>query len=169
MLGRWLRQRGRWARLAMLLSAIACSPRTDAITSPNGLTLTAQSRLVAEPGGDTIRTTMRVVNTGTTPVLLNWGTCPMDAPLLLLAYRNGDAASPVWSYDRFGRDYVCPAVLELKQLQPGDSAAFDLNVAARDILGDSLPSGSYRFAVSGAHLNPPVDGAVTTGTFALSK
>jgi hypothetical protein len=50
MLGRWLRQRGRWARLAMLLSAIACSPRTDAITSPNGLTLTAQSRLVAEPG-----------------------------------------------------------------------------------------------------------------------
>jgi hypothetical protein len=102
-------------------------------------------------------------------VSLNWGMCPMDAPLLLLAYRSGDALSPAWSYDRFGREDVCPAVLELRQLQPGDSATFDLNLATHDILGDSLPSGSYRLAVSGAHLNPPVNGVVTTGTFTLGK
>jgi hypothetical protein len=42
-------------------------------------------------------------------------------------------------------EFVCTAGLIVRMLPPGDSTDLQLDFAVRDVLGDSLPAGVYRF------------------------
>ena len=96
--------------------------------------------------GDAVRAVAAgtVVNANSALVLL----APLECPLQLRVYRDRarrDAAprsgAPDWAQP------ICAAPLRSKTVRRGETETYETSVAVRDILGNSLPSGRYYFAV----------------------
>lgn len=84
-----------------------------------------------------LATTVTLTNRGTTPVTL---TLPDGCAVLLRAYRSENATTPAYDAQR---NVACTLALQEVTLPPGDREQFSTRSDAREILGDSLPDGTY--------------------------
>jgi hypothetical protein len=104
-----------------------------------------------------LHTTVRVLNTGSTPARLEF---PSGCVVLLRVYRDTADARPVWDQAQI---VMCTMALQLVDLAPGESREYSTHTDAREILGDSLPDGTYHFrarvAVNGGELEIPAGSA----------
>lgn len=90
---------------------------------------------------DSLRVGVTATNTAGTTRHLEFGACALSLALYRAAAREEPAA---WDEDRLER--VCVLYLAVRDLAPGESIQpreFVRTVAVPEILGDSLPSGSY--------------------------
>jgi hypothetical protein len=114
---------------------VAPGDRADApATVHDGLRFTA-STAVMESFPIQLTTTVDVANTGTDTAHLVF---PHGCIVLLRAYRESD--EPAW--DQAGVTF-CTMAIEQREIAPGRSATFSTRSDAREILGDSLPDGTY--------------------------
>jgi hypothetical protein len=104
-----------------------------------------------------LHTTVTLVNTGRTTARLEF---PSGCVALLRAYGSATATEPVWDQATV---VMCTMALQLLDLAPGESRSYSMRTDAREVLGDSLPDGTYhlraRIAVNGAAVEVPA-GAV---------
>lgn len=84
-----------------------------------------------------LRTTVEVVNTGTTAATLEF---PSGCTVLLRAYRSRADAEPAWDQ---ALAVMCTMAIQIVTLQAGERASYATAADAREILGDSLPDGTY--------------------------
>jgi hypothetical protein len=108
-----------------------------------------------------LHTTVEATNRGGSPATLVF---PDGCTVLLRAWReDGTADEPAW--DQAGTT-ACTMAVQRVTLQPGESRSFETRTDAREILGDSLPDGSYRLA---AYLRPATGAVqVPAGTVPLA-
>jgi hypothetical protein len=85
-----------------------------------------------------LATTVTVTNRGAETVSL---ILPDGCAVLLRAYRDGAATTP--AYDA-GGNTICTAALQEFTIQPNATQQLQGRSDAREILGDSLPDGSYQ-------------------------
>jgi hypothetical protein len=143
------------ALMALTLAA-GCIPAAHTVPvddgeGPGQLVFAGSLRQTA--AHDTIRISVAVRNTGDREEHLSLGECSLDVSF----YRaDRDTAAAVWQQSRwqphpppglplFGR--VCLSYALDITLQSGESSApreYSATFAARDVLGDSLPEGTYR-------------------------
>ncbi len=154
-----------WVKNAVLLlvlaAAGACSKagssgESDSPTIPyrasartaEGLALRAETWVV-KGAPDTVRTAAIVTNTSQQPVRVEHGSCVLRVRVYATAARSG---RPAWDSERRRRKTsVCEDILNIPTLAPGESfprERFALRISERDLLGDSLRTGNYHFAVS---------------------
>jgi hypothetical protein len=87
-----------------------------------------------------LRGSMRIENTQVDTTRLELGS---GCPVLLRAYREG-AAEPAWDQ---GNAVACTMQIQVLALGPGEVAQEEMRATdAAEILGDSLPDGTYRLA-----------------------
>ena len=139
----------------MALGILTSACATDSIEIPQRglpvLTVTAASAsLVA--AGDSVLSSLTIKNTSATTQTVQFAPCTYLGPLQLLAYapssskRSWDSALSV--------NGPCFTAIEKLDLAPGASHTFQQVNDVNEILGDSLPSGSYVFDVGGSYLTP---------------
>lgn len=85
-----------------------------------------------------LRASVVMTNRSGAPVTLE---LPDGCTVLLRAYREPSGGRPVWDQ---GQVLVCTMAIQLVALAAGESRTFEGRSDAREILGDSLPDGSYR-------------------------
>ena len=84
-----------------------------------------------------LATTVTITNRGASLVRL---TLPDGCAVLLRAYRSADARAP--AYDAL-HNVVCTLALQEVTIPPGERQQLAARSDAREILGDSLPDGTY--------------------------
>lgn len=164
---------GRLAALAVflgLLGATACSSTPTAPPSNQfGMELTAASSLVdnAGPGvGPGVELSLTVTNRADTTARIYWGDCASTGPLVVRVTRQG-SSTPVWnSLDAYAK-VICDLVRHYADVAPGQQWEYDRTIPVRDILGDSLPAGSYTFTASAQFLEPGFSSSIPAGVLAL--
>lgn len=131
------------AACVLLLGGCAGSeppPGTDRASSPAtqaGVEYRADTQ-VLESFPVQLRATVTLLNRTGETVMLE---LPDGCPVLLRAYREGVGSKPAWDQ---GNVLVCTLAIQEVRLAPGESRTFQGRSDAREILGDSLPDGSYR-------------------------
>jgi hypothetical protein len=100
-------------------------------------------RAAARVRGDTLAAQATVINTGRLPVHVEYGDCSLKLRVYRTPARSG---APAWSSERRGD--ACIMVLFNALIAPGDSLSRPLRfwMPLPQVLGDSLPDGSYHFA-----------------------
>lgn len=159
----------RMARSLVACGILVCSCDHSVESPQNNLVwLTATSAsasLVAT--GDSVASSLTIMNSGTMTKSVQFAPCTYLGPLSLRAYAAG-AAKPAWD-SALDNIAPCFTAIESVDLKPGASHTFLQVTDVNDILGDSLPSGSYVLAVSGSYLTPAVTTESRTAPIALTK
>lgn len=156
--------------LSLAASGVLVSCHSQSVASPRinlaWLTATAASaNLVAT--GDSVVSSLTVTNSGTTTRTVQFAPCTYLGPLSLRAYAAG-ASKPAWD-SALDNSAPCFTAIESADLKPGVSHTFLQVNDVNEILGDSLPSGSYLLTVSGRYLTPTATEELGNTTFALTK
>jgi hypothetical protein len=121
------------------MSMTACS---QPVANADDLRLSAHT--VASADSVTVITTM--TNTGLHRVRRAiGGGCPVT--IAAYAGENSATGAPVWDQSewRSQAKVACAYSLALLSLSPGESKEYRASAAIRDVLGDSLPAGTYSF------------------------
>jgi hypothetical protein len=143
---------GRWAAALSLAALAACSapgsgdegrpgpgggpPRQATV---GGVRYSAETR-IAETAPVTVYATARAENTSSARRAVRF---PDGCVVLLRAYRDpARTGAPAWDQ---GRGVACTMMLVEVSLGPGESREFLASARADQILGDSLPAGTYYF------------------------
>jgi hypothetical protein len=135
--------------------------------NPSWLTpVTASASLVVT--GDSVFSSLTVKNTGTTTQRVEFAPCTFHGPLSLRAYRSSAISGPAWD-SALDDNAGCFTSLEFVDMKPGASYTFRQVNDVNEILGDSLPSGSYVLTVSGRYLTPTATTELANATLALTK
>lgn len=130
------------------------------------LTATAASAsLVAT--GDSVTSSLTVTNSGTTTQTVQFAPCTLLGPLSLRAYATS-GTKPAWD-SALDDNAPCFTAIEVVTLKPGASHTFLQVNDINEILGDSLPSGSYVLTVSGRYLTPATTTEFSTTPLTLTK
>ena len=130
--------------LAVALAACGGSdpaepPGPDSSVVRDGVAYSSDVRIL-ESFPIQLRGSMRIENTGAQPARLELGS---GCPVLLRVYR-GTGSAPAWDQ---GNTVVCTMQIEVLSLGPGEVAEEEAPATnAAEILGDSLPDGTYRMA-----------------------
>lgn len=104
------------------------------------LVVTAETRVFDDPAVLWTVATVRNDSDQTVDLVLS-GSCPV----VLRAYRDAARTAPAaWDGDRLDR--CAPEIAALHRIQPGDSLQEFFEVHEEEILGDSLPPGSYHLS-----------------------
>ena len=129
--------------MACSKAGVVLAPSGDSMVA-DGIRFTA-STAVLESFPVQLHTTVTVTNqtSGRHSVTFRDGCI-----VLLRAYNTATATAATWDA---GRQTACTMALVTVPLEAGASKAFTTVVSARDILGDSLPNGSYHIK---AYLRP---------------
>jgi hypothetical protein len=136
------------------------------MAGPNVVVTAASTRLVAS--GDSVVSSVTITNTGDGVAGISWDDCGRDSPPSVKAYALGDSTAIAWDSTR--QEYgACFTALVFGALTPGQSKTFEQSTAVSLILGDSLPSGTYRFAVSAALITPSLPGEIQTSALGLQR
>jgi hypothetical protein len=85
-----------------------------------------------------LRTSVTVTNRSGSTVMLE---LPDGCAVLLRAYRDPAGGRPAWDQ---GQVAVCTMAIQEIRVAAGERRSFEGRSDAREILGDSLPDGSYR-------------------------
>jgi hypothetical protein len=131
-----------WAVCVVLAACAGTEPpgpaeETRQSVSRGGIEYRADTR-VLESFPVQLRTSVVMTNRSGATVTLE---LPDGCPVLLRAYREAAGGRPVWDQ---GQVLVCTMAIQLVALAAGESRTFEGRSDAREILGDSLPDGSYR-------------------------
>ena len=160
-------------RLGVRLTALgilASSCATDKIEIPGSslptLTSTAASASLVVTG-DSVFSSLTVKNPGTTTLRVQFAPCTYLGPLSLRVYAPS-ATKPSWD-SALSINGPCFTAIESVDLKPGATHTFQQVNDVNEILGDSLPSGSYVLAISGRHLTPAAATELGNTTIALTK
>ena len=132
--------------LATLLTACgrvsdpAEAPGPDSSVVRDGVAYSAEVR-VLESFPVQLRGSLRMENTTPNTVRLELGS---GCPVLLRAYRTAERRTPVWDQ---GSGLACTLQIQIRSLAPGGVANEDAPPTdAAEILGDSLPAGTYHLS-----------------------
>jgi hypothetical protein len=117
------------------------------------------------PTMDTVVAQLTLKNVGDTATTVQYSTCTFLAGLSVRAYREGGSTMPAWD-SGLDDNAACDSP-DLITLQPGESHLFAQRHGVAQILGDSLPSGSYRFTVSALYFRPSLPIEMATSTLSL--
>jgi hypothetical protein len=163
-----LRQNGWWQMLiaASLCVFTAACERSVMGPSAGGLTVASASANLA-PTKDTVVALLTLKNFGDTATTIYYSTCTTGGGLSVRAYREGGSPLPAWD-SGLQRTGVCDSP-DLITLQPGESHLFTQKHHVAQILGDSLPSGSYRFTVSALYFRPSLPTEMGTASLSLQR
>jgi hypothetical protein len=149
--------------IAAALLATACSTSGDPAAADaaggivrDGVRYTA-STAVLESFPVQLHTTVEVHNIGNATARLEF---PSGCVVLLQAFRQPGDSEPVWDQ---ARAVMCTMALQIVDLAPGERRTYSTRTDAGEILGDSLPDGTYHFrarvAVNGSALEIPAGSA----------
>ena len=147
---------------SLAIFAMACS---RSFTDSRGLTYSASSAT----SSDSLTTTVTISNNGShTAGLSLGGSCPVA--LVLYAGAAGSVQTAVWDQGawRAQTGVACSSTPQLVSISRGESREYSTSVAIADVLGDSLPAGSYSFVARVAFqlggINVPAgEGTLGTG------
>ena len=134
--------------------------------SPPVLAVTAASASLGATG-DSVFSSLTVKNTSTTTQSVQFAPCTFLGPLSLRAYAPS-SLKPSWD-SALSVNGPCFTAIEKLDLKPGASHTFQQVNDVNEILGDSLPSGSYVFDVSGRNLTPAAATELSVATLTLTK
>ncbi|HEV8409208.1 MAG TPA: hypothetical protein VGQ30_01785 [Gemmatimonadaceae bacterium] len=154
------------AELAVGCGAIAACGRSVLNPSGAGVVVTSASVALVSTK-DTVRAQLTLKNISDTVATVHFSVCTFLDGLSVRAYRAGGPTVPVW--DSGLNDLVACDDPELLTLQPGESHLFAQKHSVAQILGDSLPSGSYRFTVSALYFRPSLPAEMGTVTLSLQR
>lgn len=174
------RSRRAFALIAYALAVVPIGCKKETLTEPptaDGLQFRAEVRFPeTQPRG--VSASLAVENVTDTVRRIEWSSCRTNYPVLLRVYL-AEGTAPAWDQTAAYRLEDCPMVLNVRRLQPRETFIFpDFNVPITHILGDSLPSGTYRITIhpkylfndAGAELNnPPARPEIDVGSFRLER
>ena len=118
---------------------MACS---RSFTDSRGLTYSA----ISATSSDSLTTTVTIRNDGSrTAGLTLGGSCPVA--IVVYAGSTGGTQTAVWDQGawRARTGVACSSTPQLVSISRGESREYSSSVAVADVLGDSLPAGSYSF------------------------
>lgn len=142
---------------AVLISAPACSSGTATQATRVGLRYEVSTRLADSSvlgRAPTIIATLVVTNVADTTQRLEWGDCFTGGPVWVRAYRAPGDRKLVWDANRAYPGIYCLLVGHYRYLLPGGQWQYNLPVRVSEVLGDSLPAGTYSFTISASSLSP---------------
>lgn len=139
-----MRSRKARGTIAITLSAVAIACSTAAEPGAGGLTegglrYTAETR-VLESFPVQLRTPVIVANPGGRSVRMELSS---GCAVQLVVYRTAERTAPVWDQSRV---QACTMALQIVDLDGGATRTFEGRTDAREILGDSLPDGTYHIS-----------------------
>jgi hypothetical protein len=144
-----------WA--ALLLAACTTSGAPDTAGDATGSVVDgvrySASTAVLESFPVQLHTTIDIANAGGAAAHLQF---PSGCVVLLRAYRGAADARPAWDQ---AHTAMCTMAIQMLDLAPGESRQYSTRTDAREILGDSLPDGTYHLrawvAVNGGVVEVP--------------
>jgi hypothetical protein len=148
--------------LGVVIVVMACNRSPAGPVTEHRLRAVAATNLA--DNGVHVVATLTVHNDSSAAQLLEYGGC---GPIAVRVYRT-DAANAIWDSDR-AIHTLCTQGASALTIASGDSHEFRRTLTNTDILGDSLPDGTYRFTVSGRSLNPSLPTEIETGTLSLRR
>lgn len=141
------------------------SIETPQYVAPWLTSVTASASLVVT--GDSVFSSLTVKNIGATTQTVQFAPCTYLGPLSLRVFAPS-ATKPSWD-SALSVNGPCFTAIEKFDLKAGASHMFQQVNDVNEILGDSLPSGSYVLAVSGRNLTPAAATELGTTTLSLTK
>jgi hypothetical protein len=145
--------------------AAACE-RSVLGPSAGGVTVVSAAASLV-PTKDTVFAQITLKNVSDTATTIYYSTCTIGAGLSVRAYREGGSALLAWD-SGLQHTSVCDSP-DLITLQPGESHLFTQKHGVAQILGDSLPTGSYRFTVSALYFRPSLPAEMGAATLSLQR
>lgn len=157
-------------RIVLVSLALACS-RAPASTDPvKSFTLSVLAALGADTalGRPAVIATLKVTNTADSTQRIAWAECPSNGPLTIRVHSR-PGGPVVWnSVDAYSK-VNCIADLHYVNLAPAETWTYQRLVPVADILGDSLPNGTYEFSTSSPWLEPGFPDEISAGDLVLSR
>lgn len=159
--------------IGALLGATGCGSAVDGLQSP-GLEESASAVLVtgfaAVPDfGRVVRVGFVVRNTSGNSRDIAWTQgCDLDIGVRLRVYRqDGGRRVLAWDSSRLPAQVGCQTQTIRTTIAPGDSDTFYATYRLDQVLGDSLPPGSYQLTVTSELVAPALPGELPAGTLML--
>lgn len=157
---------------AVLIFASACSSGTATQATKAGLRYEVSTRLADSSvlgRAPTIIATLVVTNVADTTQRLDWIDCPTGGPVWVRAYRMPGDRKLVWDANLAYPGIQCLLVGRYRDLLPGAQWQYNLPVRVSEVLGDSLPAGTYSFTVSASSLSPAYREELPAGQLTLVR